>query len=144
MVLPFEPPVIQRVDEEAASLPLARTPQVFVQAARPVQRTSAVGLSPLFMHANPSESSIGFGDSPAASTAMPSVQRVASQEWVVQAENEPLPATSRVAAPVHASATGEQASAEETAAKLYDRIRTKLRNELLVDRERAGMLTDLR
>ena len=144
MVLPFEPPVIQRVDEETASLPLARTPQVFVQAARPVQRASAVGLSPFFMHANPSESSIGFGDSPGASTAMASVQRVASQEWVVQAENEPLPATSSVAAPVHASATGEQASAEETAAKLYERIRTKLRNELLVDRERAGMLTDLR
>jgi hypothetical protein len=28
--------------------------------------------------------------------------------------------------------------------RLYDRIRTRLRQELLVDRERAGLLTDFR
>jgi hypothetical protein len=33
---------------------------------------------------------------------------------------------------------------DELAARLYDRLRTKLRTELLVDRERAGMLTDFR
>jgi hypothetical protein len=33
---------------------------------------------------------------------------------------------------------------DELAGKLYDRIRSKLRAELLVDRERAGLLTDWR
>ena len=33
---------------------------------------------------------------------------------------------------------------DELAGKLYDRIRTRLKSELLVDRERAGFLTDLR
>ena len=41
-----------------------------------------------------------------------------------------------------------QAAAEtdmdELAGRLYDRIRTRLKSELLVDRERAGFLTDLR
>ena len=44
--------------------------------------------------------------------------------------------------------TGSHSSAEtdmdELAGKLYDRIRTRLKTELLVDRERAGFLTDLR
>lgn len=33
---------------------------------------------------------------------------------------------------------------DELAARLYDRLRSRLRTELLVDRERAGMLTDFR
>src|SRR4029077_4254861 len=33
---------------------------------------------------------------------------------------------------------------DELAGKLYDKIRTRLKSELLVDRERAGFLTDLR
>ena len=33
---------------------------------------------------------------------------------------------------------------DELAGKLYDRIRARLRDELLVDRERAGLLTDVR
>ena len=33
---------------------------------------------------------------------------------------------------------------DELAGKLYDKIRTRLKSELLVDRERAGLLTDLR
>jgi hypothetical protein len=47
-----------------------------------------------------------------------------------------------------ASSLGSHAPAEtdmdELAGKLYDRIRSRLKNELLVDRERAGFLTDLR
>ncbi|TME47204.1 MAG: hypothetical protein E6I56_04895 [Chloroflexi bacterium] len=42
----------------------------------------------------------------------------------------------------HASQKSEDM--DELANKLYDRIRTRLKNELLVDRERAGFLTDLR
>jgi hypothetical protein len=33
---------------------------------------------------------------------------------------------------------------DELAGKLYDKIRNRLKSELLVDRERAGLLTDLR
>lgn len=46
------------------------------------------------------------------------------------------------------AATAEPAAQDEAmdalAGKLYDRIRSRLKSELLVDRERAGLLTDLR
>jgi hypothetical protein len=38
----------------------------------------------------------------------------------------------------------EETDMDELARKLYDRIRSRLKTELLVDRERAGFLTDLR
>jgi hypothetical protein len=38
----------------------------------------------------------------------------------------------------------EETDMDELAGKLYDRIRSRLKTELLVDRERAGFLTDLR
>jgi hypothetical protein len=38
----------------------------------------------------------------------------------------------------------DETEMDELARKLYDRIRTRLKTELLVDRERAGFLTDLR
>jgi hypothetical protein len=43
-----------------------------------------------------------------------------------------------------ASSEGSEAQMDELARKLYDRIRSRLKTELLVDRERAGFLTDLR
>lgn len=46
-----------------------------------------------------------------------------------------------------ASAGPHQASEtemDELARRLYDRLRSRLKTELLVDRERAGFLTDLR
>ena len=39
---------------------------------------------------------------------------------------------------------GSESEMDELAGKLYDRIRSRLKSELLVDRERAGFLTDLR
>lgn len=39
---------------------------------------------------------------------------------------------------------GSESEMDELARKLYDRIRGRLKAELLVDRERAGFLTDLR
>jgi hypothetical protein len=45
--------------------------------------------------------------------------------------------------PSLASSTTEE-SVEELAGRLYGHIRTRLRSELLVDRERAGLLTDVR
>jgi hypothetical protein len=38
----------------------------------------------------------------------------------------------------------DTAQLDELAARLYDRLRSRLRTELLVDRERAGLLTDFR
>jgi hypothetical protein len=40
--------------------------------------------------------------------------------------------------------TAPETNIDELAGKLYDKIRTRLKSELLVDRERAGFLTDLR
>jgi hypothetical protein len=48
------------------------------------------------------------------------------------------------AAAAPATTRDEEAHIDELAGKLYDKIRSRLRNELLVDRERAGFLTDLR
>jgi hypothetical protein len=45
---------------------------------------------------------------------------------------------------VFASHTAPETDMDELAGKLYDKIRTRLKSELLVDRERAGFLTDLR
>ena len=45
---------------------------------------------------------------------------------------------------VAASHQAPEADMDELAGKLYDKIRTRLKSELLVDRERAGFLTDLR
>jgi hypothetical protein len=51
-----------------------------------------------------------------------------------------------VAAPAAASAheAGAGQNLDELAAHLYDRIRARLRDELLIDRERAGLVTDVR
>ena len=60
---------------------------------------------------------------------------------------------SRVAVAAAPPAIGASSSTSETpaetdldalAGRLYDRIRTRLKSELLIDRERAGFLTDLR
>jgi len=55
--------------------------------------------------------------------------------------------TSESVAPAAPPAGPHQASEtelDELARKLYDRLRSRLKTELLVDRERAGFLTDLR
>jgi hypothetical protein len=63
-----------------------------------------------------------------------------TEHAVQRAEAEGAPAAG--AAP---AAGGESPEAlDELAGKLYDRIRARLRDELLIDRERAGLLTDVR
>ncbi len=58
-------------------------------------------------------------------------------------EGETTPGSAR---PVAATGPSQASETEmdELARKLYDRIRGRLKTELLVDRERAGFLTDLR
>jgi hypothetical protein len=53
-------------------------------------------------------------------------------------------AAASTAASSAARHNGSETEMDELARKLYDRIRTRLKSELLVDRERAGFLTDLR
>lgn len=76
------------------------------------------------------------------------MQRAAAQEWTVSAAAEPRSSGPSLVAAGEAgpSAAGvdDEGHIEDLAARLYDRIRIRLRNELLVDRERAGFLTDLR
>ena len=53
----------------------------------------------------------------------------------------------RAAAAEAPAVTGGPQSPEaldELAGRLYDRLRARLRDELLIDRERAGLLTDVR
>jgi len=105
---------------------------------------------------------------PIAVGATPAAQRAAAV-WDTEAEAAPspgaaivpsdmvqrTPASDAPAADVSpAAAAGATATAtpagdsekdmDELAGKLYDRIRGRLRTELLVDRERAGLLTDWR
>jgi hypothetical protein len=80
-------------------------------------------------------------------SSAPSIQQ---ESVVVMQRQEAAPAPAAESAPAAAPAAGAEAVAQseqhmdELAGKLYDRIRTRLRSELLVDRERAGFLTDLR
>jgi hypothetical protein len=55
-------------------------------------------------------------------------------------QSEPPPPTDARSAALPAAT----ANVDEMADRLYDRIRSKLRTELRLDRERAGLLTDLR
>jgi uncharacterized protein DUF4157 len=91
----------------------------------------------------------------AAVTAQAEAAEARAVTPLVMAQREPE--TASPSAPAAAAETaGETASAgaandaqseqsmDELAGRLYDRIRGRLKNELLVDRERAGFLTDLR
>jgi hypothetical protein len=108
------------------------------------------------------ESAAGAGDLPLA-PSMPAVIQRASAAAATAASVAPMEPPAfvavqrRAAAPSDVSASSGSATSstsaheahsdqamDELAGKLYDRIRTRLRTELLVDRERAGLLTDLR
>jgi hypothetical protein len=80
-------------------------------------------------------------DGGAAMMAPTSVQRDSSAGGAVA--DAPAPGATQASATV-ASASNNEKDMDELAGKLYDRIRGRLRTELLVDRERAGLLTDWR
>jgi hypothetical protein len=75
---------------------------------------------------------------PAAPTAW------AEAAWpAVQAVGEPAPGAGAHPGGGAAGAHSDQ-ELDALAHELYDRLRSRLRMELLVDRERAGLVTDLR
>ena len=71
------------------------------------------------------------------SGGLPSVQREDGTDAAVAA------AASSATAGGGSPAGGSERELDELARRLYDRIRSRLRTELLVDRERAGALSDL-
>jgi hypothetical protein len=68
---------------------------------------------------------------------VPSVQLAA-------AEAAPAPDTAPAAASGPPAGAQSPESMDELAGRIYDRIRMRFRDELLIDRERAGLLTDVR
>jgi hypothetical protein len=119
-----------RVETAGADLPLAPTPVIIQRIAadessgRTAWATLTAGPS---VQREPAEA-VAIGEAPGASSAGPGG------------------AASPNGSSFHASADSPMAPAamDALAGKLYDRIRSRLKTELLVDRERAGFLTDLR
>ena len=71
-----------------------------------------------------------------------SVQRAPDGD-AAPAEGPAVSAAASSAAAAAAPGDSEK-DMDELAGKLYDRLRSRLRSELLIDRERAGLLTDWR
>ena len=147
------------VDSPAAALTLPPTPRNAVAGSageRPIAGEAAAGSNfplvptPIIIQRIASDESwrpSGW----ATMTAGMALQRAPAE--APAASQAPGAASARpyaVAAPdgsaVHppADSPAAEADMDTLAAKLYDRIRARLKTELLVDRERAGFLTDLR
>ena len=74
----------------------------------------------------------------------PPIQRQAASPTAEAPAASPEPAAATTpAAATPPAAGGKPAELDELAKKLYERIRTRLKAELRLDRERAGLLTDL-
>jgi hypothetical protein len=138
----------------------ARTaPLVSIAPQRALQRHLADG-SPSFRQ--PLELAPRPFASAAARVSAEAEHVAVSRVAVTGVEPEPLQRPAVTAAgpdvAVHAGAEGHVGAAtgsahgaagggqdlDELAARLYDRIRARLRDELLIDRERAGRVTDVR
>ena len=136
---------IQRVADLASPLPLGPVARV-TQSAPAAQRVSSFDAGGPAQFFSDNSGDTGYSPMP----GLPAViQRSASQEWSVQTAPAEAPAAEASAespATAHAAAAGtpDHTELDALANKLYDRIRVKLRHELLIDRERAGLLTDLR
>jgi Domain of unknown function (DUF4157) len=119
-----EAQTVERSVATEAEMPLARV------AASPMQASTAVieARAPWATSATIQRAPESNGSSPPAASEPPSMSSA----------GQPAPGASL--SPQKADDT----QMDELAAKLYDKIRNRLRNELLVDRERAGFLTDLR
>jgi len=130
--------------------PVGRLIQVQTRSERSVNRAAELPLAPL-QRAAPAESPEQAPGAEWTSEALPR-GLFDSPEIAAVTSRAPSPAEAgssvSTAGPAIASMIGGQKAAEtdmdELAGKLYDKIRTRLKSELLVDRERAGFLTDLR
>jgi hypothetical protein len=103
-----------------------------------VQNAIAESTAPITFPADPSRP---FG----AGRAM-NLQRAEDEASIAAApSSSSATASSPVESPLeHASGATTESEMDALAGRLYERIRGRLKSELLVDRERAGLLTDLR
>jgi hypothetical protein len=113
--------VVERSVATSAEMTLARTAAPIIQAS-----TTVV-------------------EAPAPWTSAASIQRAPESVSSAPAAAE-APTEFSAGQPAAAASPmkDDEKNLDELAGKLYDKIRSRLRNELLVDRERAGFLTDLR
>jgi len=139
--LPNQPLVVGRrlPVQPQSEPPISRAPEF---PLAPVQRTAAA------VSAEPPE--------PGGESTSEVVQRAwfdsVSSELGSLSSRAPSPAEAGAAVSTVGSAVGSmfgghnaaETDMDELAGKLYDKIRTRLKAELLVDRERSGFLTDLR
>jgi hypothetical protein len=131
-------PMVQRQPEQTAST--TSTSGSFATTGSPVTATSGrtVGLAEMF----------AIAAAQAAPDDEPAVQRSAETEiQLAAADPAPAPtAAPTAAAPGGAPSAGGPAGADldEMARRLYEPLSARLRAELWQDRERSGLLTDLR
>ncbi|HVH64956.1 MAG TPA: hypothetical protein VM674_02900 [Candidatus Acidoferrum sp.] len=127
-------------------LPQARPFQPVFAAASSVQRSATSRASEEAERWSPVQTSTTVLERESEEPSLP-MQR--AREWTMSAaaelESGPSLAAAGEARPQPSTpGVDDEERMEDMAARLYERIRTRLRNELLVDRERAGFLTDLR
>jgi len=136
--LPYPPPQGGRGTRLSSGLPLAPTPGIALQRA--AQALADSRTEPADESFEPTLQGAWYDSTAArarrqASSAMSSGGTAAGGE-LGSAVDAPASSAGHPQAP--------EPDMDELAGKLYDRIRTRLKTELLIDRERAGFLTDLR
>jgi hypothetical protein len=116
------------------------------QVLNTVSSVTGVGTTP----AVPAAPQQQTAESPANGAAAPGHGRAAVVEPATapaapsRAEPRPRPRAERDESEEDENIDLDKVDMEELSARLYDRLRSKLRLELLIDRERAGLLTDFR
>ena len=135
------------------TLAAGRRFQVQTRSERPASRAAELPLAPV-------QRAAADGSPERSEPGGESTSEVVQRGWFDSLSSEvsslssraPSPAEAGSAASTVGSAIGSmfgghkepETDMDELAAKLYDKIRNRLKSELLVDRERAGFLTDLR
>ncbi|HXN58535.1 MAG TPA: hypothetical protein VN912_08130 [Candidatus Angelobacter sp.] len=132
------------------ALPVGRLVQVQSQSERSVSRAAELPLAPLQGAAaaeSPEQEPGGEWSSEVVQRGMFDSSEVGGLTSRAPSPAEAGSAVSTVGPAIGSMFGGHTApetDMDELAGKLYDKIRTRLKSELLVDRERAGLLTDLR
>jgi hypothetical protein len=134
-----------RSTAEAASAALAPVARV----ARPVAQSMAAAQP---APAQPLPADLPYlpvatarpSDEPVAQRAPDPAPYLAIEVPIIQRADEAAPAPASGGTATGGATPHSDKELDELARQLYDRLRSRLRLELLVDRERAGLITDLR
>ena len=134
------------------ALPVGQRVEVQTQSERSVSRAAELPLAPLQRAAAAESPEQELGGESTSEVVQRGMFDSLSSEVSSLSSRVPSPAEAGSAVSTVGSAIGSmfgghkapETDMDELAGKLYDKIRTRLKSELLVDRERAGLLTDLR